>query len=179
MILNDVVLDSLGRVHELVPAVLNGLTREDVLWRPDPGSNSIGWLIWHLTRVEDDHVAGLGGRDQVWLEGWRERFGLPYAEQAHGYGMSADEVAAFDVPGPDVLVDYAAAVAAHSRDIVAALTEADFGRIVDERWDPPVTLAVRLVSVMVETAQHIGQAAYVRGLRERAVGRDSGWAGHV
>lgn len=174
----DVVLDSLGRVHELIPAVLDGLDLDDVLWRPDAGANSIGWLIWHLVRVEDDHLASLGGREQVWTSGWSERFALPYPQRAHGYGMTAEQVAAFDAPA-ELLVGYAAAVAEQSRQILGALTAEDYETVVDTNWDPPVTMAVRLVSVMVETAQHIGQAAYVRGLRERAVGRDSGWVGHT
>ncbi|MEA5053992.1 MAG: DUF664 domain-containing protein [Propionicimonas sp.] len=178
MTTTDLVLDSLERVHELIPAVLDGLDRDDVLWRPDPDSNSIGWLVWHLTRVEDDHLADLGGIGQVWPD-WAGRFGLPYPVSAHGYGMTSAEVGAFDVPSPSLLVDYAAAVAEQSRQVLAGLGESDYDRVVDTRWDPPVTLAVRLVSVMVETAQHIGQAAYVRGLRERAIARPSDWVGHV
>jgi hypothetical protein len=179
MMTTDVVLDSLGRVHELVPAVLHGLSRDDVLWRPDAAANSIGWLIWHLTRVEDDHLAAVGGREQVWGTAWKERFALPYPDQAHGYGMSAEEVGAFDLASVDLLVGYAAAVAERSGQIVIGLTESDYAKVIDDRWDPPVTVAVRLVSVMTETAQHIGQAAYVRGLRERSLDHDSGWAGHV
>jgi hypothetical protein len=175
----DLVLDSLARVHELVPAVLDGLDRADVLWRPDPGSNSIGWLVWHLTRVEDDHIADIGGRAQVWQTTWRTRLGLPYEASAHGYGMAPAEVAQFAVNRVEDLIGYAADVAAQSRQIVGALGETDFDTVIDTRWDPPVTVGVRLVSVMVETAQHIGQAAYLRGLRERAMGRTSAWAGHV
>jgi len=179
MMTTDIVLDSLDRVHELIPAILDGLDRDDVLWRPDDGSNSIGWLVWHLTRVEDDHLANLGAQDQRWHSGWSTRFALPYPDDAHGYGMTAEQVAAFDVASVDLLLGYAAAVAEQSRQIVASFTAADYEKIVDTRWNPPVTLAARLVSVMVETAQHIGQAAYARGLRERFVGHSSGWAGHV
>jgi len=174
-----IILDSLGRVHELIPVLLKGLDRDDVLWQPDPGSNSIGWLIWHLTRVEDDHLADMGGKEQVWVAGWREKFGLPYAPDAHGYGMGPDDVAAFDIASVDLLTGYAAAVAEQANSIVQALTDADYDRIIDTRWDPPVTVAVRLVSVMNEVAQHVGQAGYVRGLRERAINRDSAWAGHA
>lgn len=168
----NIVLDSLGRVHELIPAVLGHMSREDLLWRPDEGSNSIGWLVWHLTRAEDQQMADLGGRTPVWLPTWYERFGLPYPADANGYGMSADEVAAFDVPSADLLVGYASAVAEQSTQIVTALTPADYDRVIDTRWNPPVTVAVRLVSIVIETAQHIGQAAYLRGLRERMNGQN-------
>lgn len=165
---NDLALDALGRVHELVPDLICDLTVQELLWRPDDASNPIGWLVWHLLRVEDDHLAGLGGIDQVWDSGWRERFDLPYQPKSHGYGMSAEQVAAFSVSGPELLIGYADAVWQQTRQIVGGLVDDDYDRIVDRSWDPPVTLAVRLVSVMVETAQHIGQVGYLRGLLERA-----------
>ncbi|QLQ16962.1 MAG: DUF664 domain-containing protein [Micropruina sp.] len=178
MLANDLLLDAFGRVAELVPLVLDSLTDEDILWRPDEGANSIGWLIWHLARVEDDHLAGVAGADQVWTtQGWAERFGLPYPREAHGYGHTPDEVAQFAVGDAGLLAGYYAAVASRTHEIVAALTEADYDRIVDTRWDPPVTAAVRLVSVVNDITQHVGQAGFVRGLREREVGRSSGWAG--
>lgn len=176
---NDLVLDTLGRVHELIPAILGGLSADDLRWRPDASANPMGWLTWHFLRVEDDHLAGLVGVDQVWADGWSERFHLPYAACAHGYGMTADEVGAFTVEGPELLIGYADAVWQQAQRIVAGLTDADYDRIVDTRWDPPVTLSVRMVSVMNEIAQHVGQVAYVKGLLERARGEDSGWKGHV
>ncbi len=175
----DLALDALGRVHELIPAVLGDLSADDLLWRPDPGANSMGWLVWHLLRVEDDHIADLGGLDQVWADGWRERFALTYSSNAGGFGMSPSDVAAFTVTGPEVLVAYADAVWQQTRRILGGLTDDDYERIVDTRWDPPVTLGVRLVSVINDTTQHVGQVGYLRGLRERAKGTDSGWKGYA
>lgn len=177
----EILLDAFGRVHELVPAILSGLTVEDVLWRPDPAANSIGWLIWHLARVEDDHLAGVADREQVWTaRGWAGLFGLPYPERAVGFGQTADDVAAFTVAEPGLLRDYYDDVHAQTVDVVTALTEAGFDAIVDRRWTPPVTAAVRLVSVLNDVTQHVGQAGYVRGLRQRAAGRaDDGWAGYA
>lgn len=178
MLAKELLRDSFGRVAELLPSVLSGLGPEDVLWRPDAEANSIGWLVWHLARVEDDHLAGLVGSDQVWLaEGWVDRFALPYPREAHGFGQSAAEVGAFSVGDAALLAAYHAAVATRTVAILDALTADDFVRVVDTRWDPPVTAAVRLVSVVNDITQHIGQAGYVRGLRERSVGRASGWAG--
>lgn len=175
----DLALDALGRVHELIPAVLADLSADDLLWRPDPGSNSMGWLVWHLLRVEDDHIADLGGLDQVWADGWWERFALPYSSNAGGFGMSPSDVAAFTVTGPELLVAYADAVWQQTHLILGGLTDDDYERIVDTRWDPPVTLGVRLVSVINDTTQHVGQVGYLRGLRERVKGTDSGWKGYA
>src|SRR3954447_8932979 len=92
----SLLLDCFGRVHEDLPALLDGLDADALRWRPDPDANPIGWLVWHLTRVQDDHVAGLAGVPQVWTEqGFAERFALPYDTSAHGYGQSSEEVGAF------------------------------------------------------------------------------------
>lgn len=174
------LVDGFDRVAEALPATLAGLDAAAVLWQPDPAANSIGWLVWHLARVEDDHLAGIAAatidRDlpadeaagQVWLtDGWAARFGLPYPDRAIGYGQSGDDVAAFDVGDPEVLLGYYAAVHARTVAIVTALPEADLGIVVDDRWDPPVTAAVRLVSVINDITAHYGQAAYLRGLLDR------------
>jgi hypothetical protein len=170
MDIDAVLADALTRVREQVPAVVGGLDEDDLAWRPDPDANSIAWLIWHLTRVADDHIAEVAGTDQAWTsEGWHERFGLPFEVGAHGYGHSSSDVAAVRVRS-DLLAGYHDAVAEAALAYVATLTPSSLDRVVDERWDPPVTLGVRLVSVLNEVAQHVGQAAYVRGLLERRTG---------
>ena len=170
MDIDAVLADALTRVRDQVPDVVGGLDEDDLAWRPDPDANSIAWLVWHLTRVADDHVADVAGIEQVWTSrGWHERFGLPFPPAAHGYGHTAAEVAAVRVPS-ELLAGYHDAVADAVLAYVGALTPGDLDRVVDERWDPPVTLGVRLVSVVNETAQHVGQAAYVRGLLDRRTG---------
>jgi hypothetical protein len=159
--------DSLGRVRDDVAEVVAGLDIDQLAWRPDDRSNSIAWLVWHLTRVEDDHLADVAGIEQVWTsQGWYERFGLPFPPDAHGWGHSPEEVAEVRATS-ELLAGYHAAVAAMALEYVGSLEPADLDRIVDDRWDPPVTLAVRLVSVVNEVNQHLGQAAYLRGLVER------------
>jgi hypothetical protein len=163
----DLLIDGLGRVREVVHNVASGLTAAQLAYRPGPAANSIGWLIWHLTRVQDDHIADAAGFHQVWTkESWAGRFGLPSGYAATGWSQSADEVAAITPPSPDVLIDYHDAVHAQSVSFITELTDADLDKIVDERWDPPVSLGVRLVSVIDDDAQHAGQAAYLRGLIE-------------
>ncbi len=161
----EVLEDGFSRVREVVHNVVSGLTTEQLAYRPGPGANSICWLIWHLTRVQDDHVAEVAGTEQVWTgDGWSGRFGLPFGEDVTGYGQSSADAAKVAVPSGDVLTGYYDAVHAKTLTYVRALTDPDLDRVVDERWDPPVTLGVRLVSVIDDDAQHAGQAAYVRGL---------------
>jgi hypothetical protein len=167
MNVSDLLSDALGRVREQMPDLVAGLTDDDVAWRPDPEANSIAWLVWHLSRVEDDHVADVAGAEQVWVsEGWADRFALPFDVRAHGYGMSASDVGKVRASA-ELLAGYYEAVAARTAAYVASLTPDDLDRVVDEAWDPPVTLGVRLVSVVNEVNAHLGQAQYVRGLLER------------
>ncbi len=167
MDVSDLLHDSLGRVREQMPDLVAGLSVDDLAWRPDPEANSIAWLVWHLTRIEDDHVADVAGEEQAWTaEGWADRFGLPFATGEHGYGMTSADVGKVRVSG-DLLAGYYDAVAARTAAYVITLEPDDLDRVVDERWDPPVTLGVRLVSVVNEVNAHLGQAQYVRGLLER------------
>ena len=164
---NALLVDAFGRVREAVHGAVDGLGREQLTYRVDPDANTIAWLAWHLTRIQDDHVAALADTEQVWLgDGWFDRFGLPFDPEAHGYGHTTHDVAAVDVPA-ELLLGYHDAVHAATVAYVEALGDGDYGDVVDESWDPPVTRAVRLVSVVEDGLQHAGQAAYVRGIVER------------
>ena len=160
----EILVDAFGRIGEEVHDAVDGLTTEQLTHRLGPEANTIAWLVWHLTRVQDDHVADVAGTEQVWTsQGWAKRFGLPFSERATGYGQSAAEVAEVHV-GADLLTGYYDAVAEQTLAYVGGLTDADLDQVVDERWDPPVTLGVRLVSVIGDDEQHVGQAAFVRGI---------------
>jgi hypothetical protein len=128
-------------------------------------ANTIAWLVWHLTRIQDDHIAGVAAVEQRWTaNGWAERFALPFDAAATGYGHSADEVAQVRVESGALLVDYYDDVHSQTLAYVAGLNDSDLDRIVDRRWDPPVSLGVRLVSVIGDNLEHAGQAAFVKGL---------------
>jgi uncharacterized damage-inducible protein DinB len=161
---SDILIDGFGRIRENVHAAVDGLSEEQLTFRPEGTGNSIAWLVWHLTRVQDDHVAEVAGTKQAWLDdGWAGRFGLPFEESATGYGFAQRDVGEV-VVGAEQLTGYFDAVHERTVRYLSRLHDADLDRIVDDRWDPPVTLAVRLVSVLDDDAQHVGQAAYVRGL---------------
>ncbi|WP_328410196.1 mycothiol transferase [Nocardia sp. NBC_00403] len=163
----DVLADAYGRIQEVVHEAVDGLTEDHLAYRIDPGANSIAWLIWHLTRVQDDHVADVAGAEQVWTaQGWYDRFGLPIDTRTVGYGDRPENVAAIQAPA-DLLLGYYDAVHEQTLRFVRGITDEDLGRIVDTRWDPPVTLSIRLISVISDDLQHAGQAAYIRGVIER------------
>ncbi|MGW2490862.1 mycothiol transferase [Streptomyces sp. NPDC001606] len=165
----DILIDGYGRIQEEVHAALDGIGPEALHHRPAPDANSVAWLVWHLTRVQDDHIADAFGLDQVWLsQGWEKRFGLDLPRQDTGYGHSPAKVAKVRVESADLLTGYYDAVHKQTLGALRTVAAKDLERIVDERWDPPVTLGVRLVSVLSDDLQHIGQAAYLRGLVQSA-----------
>ncbi len=160
----DLLTDAFSRVLGVVENVLDGADDALLTQRPGPDANSIAWLVWHLTRVQDDHVAHVAGTEQVWTEdGYADRFALPLDPRDIGYGHSSEQVGSVLAPA-GLLLDYHRATHARTLGYVGALSGDDLDRVVDTRWDPPVTLGVRLVSVVDDCAQHAGQAAYVKGL---------------
>jgi Protein of unknown function (DUF664) len=163
--LQALLVDSFTRVRELVVDLTDGLTEETAIYRADPEANSISWLIWHLTRTQDDHVAELAGTAQRWPE-WRDEFDLPFPDWATGYNQTAQQVGAVRTGG-ELLGRYHADVHQLTLDYLDRFTDDEAARVVDTNWDPPVTAAVRLVSVLGDVLQHLGQAGYVRGLAER------------
>ena len=159
------LLEFYGRIRPLAADAVDGLDAEQLREAPAPGTNTIGWLVWHLARVQDHHVAELIGAEQVWAGGeWARRCGLEPDPSNTGYGHGPDEVRAVQPEGPDTLLGYLDAVEARTRTMLEGLSPDDLDRVVDRRWDPPVTLGVRLVSIADDCLQHVGQAAYVRGL---------------
>lgn len=161
----DLLRDGFSRTHEGVPPVVEDLTVDELLWQPDAKANHIAWLVWHLARQQDEQVAELARRESVWTDAsWADRFELPYPSDAQGYGMSGADIAHFRMKDPDLLTGYHEAVHAQTVRVLDALTLERLGEVVDDSWDPPVTVAVRLVSVIDDAAKHLGQAEYVRGL---------------
>ncbi len=164
----DLLLEALDRVTATVQEAVTGLDAEALVWRPDTEANPIGWLVWHLARIRDDHVCGIAGWDQTWtLEDWAPRFGLGADDTHIGYGHTTEQVAAVVPPDALTLLAYHDRVADRTRGYVAGLTGDDLDRVVDTSFTPAVTAGVRLVSVVDDGLQHAGQAAYLRGLWER------------
>ncbi|MFF1878793.1 DUF664 domain-containing protein [Leifsonia sp. NPDC058230] len=164
----DLLIDAFDRIAQTVRRTVDGLDAAALSGRVDPEANSIAWLVWHLTRIQDDHVADVAGRPQAWHEnGWEGRFGLPFDSDDTGYGHSSDDVAAVGGVDAQNLLGYHDDVHDRTVAFLSGLADDDFARVVDESWNPPVTLGVRLVSVISDDLQHAGQAAFVRGVLER------------
>jgi hypothetical protein len=160
----DILIDGFGRIRDVVHRVVGSLSPEELAERIDPDANSIAWLIWHLTRVQDDHVSEVAGSDQVWTSGgWHNRFGLPFPPDATGYAQSSHDVGLVQGLSAELLGGYYDAVHAQTITFLTGRNDSDLDRIVDERWTPAVTLAARLVSVISDDLQHAGQAAFVAG----------------
>ncbi|HME14194.1 MAG TPA: mycothiol transferase [Mycobacterium sp.] len=160
----ELLRDAFTRLIEHVDELTEGLTDERANYRPTPNANSIAWLIWHSARVQDVQLAPIAGIEQVWThDGWVDRFGLDLPRNDTGYGHGPDEVAKVHAP-VDLLAGYYYAVHKVTLEFVARVTAEDLARIVDKNWDPPVTASARLVSIIDDCAQHLGQAAYVLGI---------------
>ncbi len=163
----ELLRDAFGRIRDEVHHVLDGVDAEALTFRADSEANSIAWLVWHLTRVQDDHVSGVAGTEQVWVAGgWADRFDLKLDVLDIGYGHSAEQVALVKA-GAELLAGYHDAVFEKTARYVAGLSDAELDEVVDRRFDPPVTLGVRLVSVVSDDLQHVGQAALLRGIVDR------------
>ena len=160
----DLLTDAFDRIREEVHHAVDGLSKQQLAYRVDEDANSIAWLVWHLTRVQDDHVSDATGAEQAWTsQGWADRFALPFGRLATGYEHGTGDVGAVQAEA-ELLTGYHDAVFEQTIRYVKTLTDAALPRVVDESWDPPVTLGVRLVSVISDDLQHAGQAAFIRGI---------------
>lgn len=160
----EVLSDGIGRIRDEVEQ-FGDLDADALAQAPSEGANPIGWILWHLTRVQDAHVAELVDGEQLWTEAdFAGRLGLTADPADTGYGHSTDDVAAVRITDAEVLVEYHRAVAERTLAFLRAVDDAILDRVVDESYDPPVTLGVRMTSVVVDSLEHLGQAAYVRGL---------------
>lgn len=165
---HDLLSDGYGRIEEVLEHVLDGLTQDDLDWQPRHDCNSIGWLVWHLTRQHDIQVASLMGDDQLWVrDGWHAKFDRPADPKDSGFGHTPEQVAAFKSPDTKTLLEYHRAVLERSKRYFPTLSKTDLDRELNEPYFKPLpTVGVRLISIMDDAVIHAGQAAYVRGLRQ-------------
>lgn len=163
----ELLQDAFGRIQEQVRLTLDGMNAEQLAYRPHEDANSVAWLVWHLTRVCDDHMSEIADREQAWVaDGWAEKFDMPPDPRNQGTGHTSKEVAGIKPDGA-LLREYHDAVMERTADYLEAVTPTELDRIIDRRYNPPVTVGVRTISVINDITEHAGQAAYVRGLVEQ------------
>lgn len=170
----DLITDAFQRIIDMLEPALKGLTADDLNWQPKPDANSVGWIVWHLTRVQDAHIADLIGQPQLWvIREWHSRFNLPPDPDDTGYGHTPEKVRAFKSPQTETLLNYLKDVIERTKRYLNTLSLEDLDRVLDEPWyDPRPTVGVRLVSVLADGLEHAGEVAYLRGLR-----KGKGWSG--
>ena len=164
----DFILDLLDRVQQELTKAVDSLTDEEMAWRPGPGANSIGFVLWHQMRCEDQMVhAWIQGETQSWVsEQWFRKLNLPDDPGKDGYGYTAEQVAAFLVPPLKDLLDYGAAVRIRTVQYLKNLAPEELDRVVHIEPLPEVDKVSELFSsLLVEIALHVGQIAYLRGLQ--------------
>ncbi|MFC1956189.1 DinB family protein [Chloroflexota bacterium] len=164
----DLMLDGYGRIEDILKRVLNGLTQDDLNWQPRVDCNSIGWLAWHAARQNDAQIASLMGEEQLWVKNnWYSKFHLSIDPEDIGFGHTPEQVTAFKSPDANTFLDYHHDVMERSKRYILSLSKTDLDRELDEpRFQPLPTVGVRLISILDDAVIHLGQAAYVRGLRQ-------------
>lgn len=164
----NLLVDICGCAVKTVESVLCGLTQEDLVWRPNPESNSIGWITWHLARVLDKLVSPIIGEEQLWLQDrWHTEFNRSPDPDDTGWGHTLEQVGAFKCPNPQILLDYHRSVIKRLNHCLESLTVSDLDREVSDSWSKFCpTIASRLVIAFDELVQHAGQVAYIRGFRQ-------------
>ena len=165
----DIAIDHFGRVRRLLAMSIDGLSVEQLMKQPDEESNSLGWIGWHLARIQDHALSNLADREQAWIaNGWHERFGMAAEPENTGTGHSMDEVRAFQSPESSLIIEYYDAVYVRTQEYLNTITPEELDRVLNEpRWDPMPSVGVRLVSVMHDNSVHAGEMAYLKGLLER------------
>ena len=162
----ELLIDGYSRISGSLEEALKGLIRDDLIQLPHADCNSMGWLAWHMTRIQDDHIAALMEEEQLWIsEGWHAKFNRPSNSGDIGFGHSSEDVAALQSPDVETLLGYHRAVRERTKRYISSLSASDLDRELNEPWYQPLpTVGVRLVSVLADNLQHVGQIAYVRGL---------------
>ncbi|WP_167147890.1 DUF664 domain-containing protein [Actinomyces sp. ZJ308] len=165
----EILIDALSRSRERFNRAFDGVTVEQANTQPAPKLapriDSLTWLAWHTAREIDLQISLMAGQEFVWVTGGhRERFALPLPDDTQDWHHTPEEAAQVVVDDLSVLTSYLDDSYAMAYSYMRSLTPESFDDVIDDSWDPPVTRAMRLVSIIDDAAQHSGQAVYTRRL---------------
>lgn len=160
----DVLIEGFGRVKETLHGVVGDLDISQLTGQVSDEVNSIAWLAWHIARCIDAQIAPLMETEEIWTNhGWYEKFDLPFDKAEMGYGMSSEDAGKVKASA-ELLLGYYDDVHTSLIEYLRTLKKQDFAEVIDRSYTPPVTLGVRLISILDDCLQHTGQAAYLKGM---------------
>lgn len=160
----DILSEAAKRPFEAADRLRPHLTSEVLNGHPAGHPNSVAWLLWHTGREIDMQVATLTGGGEVWKRSnYDERLKLGEIGATLGFGHSDNEARAIETDDAEALLQYLEESSESLIHYINSLSEDELDHVIDSDWDPPVTRGVRLVSIIDDAAQHIGQAAYAVG----------------
>lgn len=164
MTLNEFIVDALEKENGFLLEALDGLGPEELAWQPAADANSIGWILWHMVRVEDMWIQFFAQfQTELWeTEGWHEKFGLPTRD--NGFGHTAEQVNNFPALDLSEFLRYRAAVRQATLAYLDTLTPEEMERVPRERR-PEMSLGAMFRQIIGEMYQHVGHIAYLRGLQ--------------
>ena len=159
----QLIVDIYSKLSQTLDKALDGITTDDLNQQPQPDSNSIGWIAWHLTRVQDRAIADFMAKEQLWIkDGWYSKFNRPPDPQDSGFRHTPEDLDAFESPNVQILLGYYHAVLERTKNYISNMSEDDL----DNKLKHPVfpTVRARLAAITNDNLQHAGQIAYLRGL---------------
>lgn len=162
------IADCMQQTHIRLMATCDGLTEEQMLWRPSPTANNIGFILWHVARSEDGRTSRIAGGKgefgtELWVSGgWYERFGQPETAPDPGDRLGLRSLA---IPAPEVLTSYAQVVSERTARFLELLDDARLGEPMPGR-EQNETISDSLRHGIVHKNNHHGQIDYLRGLQE-------------
>ena len=164
MTLNEFIVDALDKENGFLMDALDGLGPEELVWQPAADANSIGWILWHMVRVEDMWIQFFAQfQTELWeTEGWHEKFGLPTRD--NGFGHTPEQVNNFPALDLTEFLRYRGSVRQATLAFLDTLTPEDMERVPRERR-PEMSLGAMFRQIIGEMYQHVGHIAYLRGLQ--------------
>ncbi len=156
------ILNSLEQSQGYLTEALDGLTQEEAAWSPGVECNSITFILWHLSRVEDFFVNRVIQRQKELYEAenWQEKLGTP----VKAYQYTVEELQAWPAPKLEVLREYANSVREKTLALIQSIPPEKLSELA--RPDrPPDTIGGILGRISTEIAMHVGQIAYLRGVQ--------------
>ena len=163
MTLNEFIEDAFNTEHEYLMDAIGDLTPDELMWKAGSEANHIGWILWHMIRVEDMWFQFFIQRHtEIWeRDGWNEKFGLPTRD--NGFEHTQEQVNNFPAYELQEMLDYGAAVRAETLSYLKSVTP-DQMDIVPRDARPEMSVGRIFRQVIGEVYQHQGHIAYIKGL---------------